>query len=271
MDVSVRGLTFDVVVSGPASDQPPVLLLHGFPQNGAMWDRVAAMLHGSGLSTIVMNQRGYSRGARPADVEAYRISECVADVIAVLDDLDVPRVHLVGHDWGAVVAWHVAAEHPDRVVTLTALAVPHPTAFGAAIATDDDQRRRSSYFQLFRQEGKAEQVLLRDNGEPIRAMFDGCPPDRVEAYVAPMLEPGALTAALNWYRAMGRTLACADVGVPTTYVWGERDIAVGATAARACGDHVSGPFDFVALDATHWMADEMPERVGEIILDRVKG
>jgi pimeloyl-ACP methyl ester carboxylesterase len=273
MDVSARGLTFEVVVSGPPSTdaQPPVLLLHGFPQNRAMWDRVEAFLHPMGQTTIVMDQRGYSPGARPADVSAYAIGECVSDVIAVLDQLDLPKVHLVGHDWGAVVAWHVTAEHPDRVATLTALAVPHPTAFGEAIATDDDQRQRSAYFQLFRQEGKAESVLLRDNGEPIRAMFAGCPPERVETYVAPMLEPGALTAALNWYRAMGRSMACPEVRVPTTYVWGERDIAVGRTAARACAAHVVGPFQFETLDASHWMADEMPEQVSEIILERIKG
>ncbi len=271
MDISVRGLSFDVVVSGPRADAAPVLLLHGFPQNSLMWDQVVALLHSHGRDTVTMDQRGYSPGARPAEVDAYRISECVADVVAVTDSLGLREVDLVGHDWGAMVAWHLAAERPERFRTLTALAVPHPAAFGAAVATDDDQKRRSSYFQLFRQEGKAEQLLLEDDGARLRAMFDGCPAGRVDRYVTPLFEPGALTAALNWYRAMGPSLPCAEIMVPTTYVWGERDTAVGATAARSCGQYVTGEYEFVSLDASHWMADEVPEQVSEIILDRAKG
>jgi pimeloyl-ACP methyl ester carboxylesterase len=158
------------------------------------------------------------------------------------------------------------------VVTLTALAVPHPAAFFEAISTDEDQQRRSSYFALFRQEGKAEHVLLDDDATRLRQIFHGCPPDRVETYVQPMQEPGALTAALNWYRAMdSHTSECPPVEVPTTYVWGENDVAVGAVAARACAKHVLGPYEFVTTDSSHWMADEMPERVSDAILERVAG
>lgn len=272
MDVSARGLVFDVTKTGPESTNLPVLLLHGFPQNSGMWDRVSAYLHANGLTTITMDQRGYSPGARPSEVEAYATRECVADVIAVLDQLDIPKVHLVGHDWGSMVAWHVAGEHEDRVATLTALSVPHPVAFGEAIATDEDQQRRSAYFGLFRQSGKAEDVLLEDDAVRMRAIFDGCPPDRVDMYVEPMQVPGALTAALNWYRAMdSSTTNCPPVNVPTSFVWGERDVAVGATAARACAKHVTGPFDLVSTDASHWLADEMPERVSDTILERVAG
>lgn len=272
MDVSVRGLTFDVTITGPDAAGPPVLLLHGFPQNSAMWDRVIAYLHANNLTTITMDQRGYSPGARPSEVEAYATGECVSDVVAVLDTLGVPTVHLVGHDWGAIVAWHLAGEHSDRIETLTALSVPHPVAFFEAISTDEDQRRRSSYFHLFRQEGKAERVLLEDDAVRLRRALDGCPPDRVDAYVRPLLAPAALTAALNWYRAMDSTTTnCPPTGVPTTFVWGERDVAVGLIAARACAKQVIGPYEFVTTDATHWLADEVPQRVTEAILERVTG
>src|SRR5690242_4881369 len=116
MQVNARGLVFDVDVSVP-SDGPAVLLLHGFPQTSHCWRRLAPQL--TGYRTIAPDQRGYSPGARPGDVEAYRVPELVADALALLDELDVDLAHVVGHDWGGAVAWQLAARHPERVATLT--------------------------------------------------------------------------------------------------------------------------------------------------------
>jgi pimeloyl-ACP methyl ester carboxylesterase len=271
MRVGVRGLRFDVSVAGPDGEQP-VLLLHGFPQNSTMWDEIAPVLHANGRSTIAVDQRGYSPGARPSDVDAYAMPECVADVIAILDELAVPVVDLVGHDWGAIVGWHLAAAHPDRVRTYTAVSVPHPTGFGAAIAHDEDQQRRSAYIGLFRKPGRAEDLLLEDDATRISAIFAGCPPERIEAFVAPMRDRSALTAALNWYRAMTpATMVCGRVSVPTTFVWGDADIAVGATAAQSCAEYVDGEFRFVPLlGVSHWIADEAPGALSEAILFRIE-
>lgn len=272
MKLSAREFTFDVSVGGSARvGHPPVLLLHGFPQNSSQWDRVTPVLHATGRATIAPDQRGYSPGARPSEVEAYHIRECVADAVAILDVLDAPQVDVVGHDWGSLVAWHLAASHPDRVRTLTAVSVAHPTAMGEAIATDEDQQRRSAYIGLFRQAGHAEDLLLADHGARLRAMFAGCPPTLIDAYAAPMLDRHALTCALNWYRAMDRaTTTCAAVSVPTTFVWGDADIAIGATAARACAAHVAGDYRFVPLaGVSHWIPDEAPEALSEAILDRI--
>lgn len=271
MNLSVRGLTFDVTVAGDPGGAP-VLLLHGFPQNATMWGRVAPMLHLAGRTTVAPDQRGYARGARPLDVDAYRIGEPVADAVAILDALDIERVDVVGHDWGALVAWHLAAAHPERVRTLTAVSVPHPVAMGTAVATDTDQRQRSAYMGFFRQTGTAEEALLAEHGARLRAVFDGCPPEYVDGYVKPLLEPGALTGALNWYRAMSpETMVCGPVDVPTTFVWGNRDIAIGRIAARSCADHVGTDYRFVELDASHWVPDEMPEKLAVEILDRAAG
>ena len=270
MKLFVRGLAFDVSVAGPDGDVP-VLLLHGFPQNATMWDEISPVLHAHGRPTIAPNQRGYSPGARPADVDAYAMSECVADALAILDEVDAPVVDLVGHDWGAIVGWHLAAEHPDRVRTLTALSVPHPTGFGAAIADDEDQQRRSAYVELFRQPGHAEDLLLEDNAMRITAMFTGCPPGRIEQFVAPMRDRAALTGALNWYRAITpETMKCARVSVPTTFIWGESDIAIGIAAARSCGAYVDGDYRFVPLiGVSHWIADEAPGALTEAILEQI--
>ncbi|MFC3500776.1 alpha/beta fold hydrolase [Micromonospora krabiensis] len=273
MRIDARGLTFDVRAGGP-EDGPAVLLLHGFPQHAGEWDEVVPALHAAGLRTYALDQRGYSPGARPADVAAYRVPELVADTTAVLDALGVDAAHVVGHDWGAVVAWGLAAQHPARVRTLTAVSVPHPAAFVYALNHDVRQKARSSYMALFRQPGgKAEKVLLALNAVALRRMLSGVgDATRVARYADPMREPGALTGALNWYRAMsGADLkAVGPVPVPTTYVWSDRDTAIGRTAAEACAAHVPGDYRFVELtDVSHWIPDEAPAALAEAILARV--
>jgi pimeloyl-ACP methyl ester carboxylesterase len=269
--IGARGLTFNVAAGGP-EDGDAVLLLHGFPQHAGEWAEVVPSLHAAGLRSYALNQRGYSPGARPSAIQDYRMAECVADAVAVLDALGVDAAHVVGHDWGAVVAWHLAARHPDRVRTLTAVSVPHPAAMAHALSTDSDQRGRSSYMQLFQQADKAEQVLLADDAAALRGMLTGVGAGRVDAYAEPMREPGALTGALNWYRAMSRAdmAGTGSVTVPTTYVWSDGDIAIGRTAAEACAGHVTGDYRFVTLSGvTHWIPDEAPAAVAEAVLARI--
>ena len=183
--------------------------------------------------------------------------------------------HLVGHDWGAIVAWGLAAAHPERVRTLTAVSVPHPAAMGHALANDPRQKAKSAYMALFRMPGKAEKVLLALHGAVLRRMLRGVgDAATVARYADPMREPGALTAALNWYRAMSGSdmKAVGPVTVPTTYVWSDRDVAVGRTAAEACAGHVTGDYRFVTLSGvSHWIPDEAPGPLAEAVLARVRG
>jgi pimeloyl-ACP methyl ester carboxylesterase len=271
MKLVLRGLTFDLHPAGPDSGRP-VLLLHGFPQHSGMWDLVTPALHAAGLRTFALDQRGYSPGARPAEVAAYAQAEATADVLALLDALELDSAYLVGHDWGAMVAWQVAARHPERVRTLTAVSVPHPVTFAEVLAHDPDQRQRSTYFQLFRQPGKAEQVLTEDGGRRLRELFGGLPGERVEGYVAPLLADGALTGALNWYRAMSGADAAGlgKVPVPTTFVWGDQDPAIGPVAAARCVEQVTGDYRFHALPGVgHWIADVAPDALATAILERI--
>ena len=268
--ITLGDLTFDVTTSGPA-DGAPVVLLHGFPESAASWEPVSARLNESGLRTYAPNQRGYSPGARPDGVDSYRIDHLVADVIGLLDALDLDTAQLVGHDWGAAVAWVVAARHPDRINSLTTVSVPHPGAFGWALREDADQKERSSYIRLLRMEGKAERVLLDDNAHSLRAMFgDVVPPALVDRHVALLSEPGALTAALNWYRAMTSDFEQTPaVTVPTTYVWSTGDQALGRAGAERCGEFVDAPYEFVVLDgATHWIPEQRPDALADAILMR---
>ncbi|GGM56721.1 epoxide hydrolase [Micromonospora sonchi] len=273
MRIDARGLRFDVITGGPEHGEP-VLLLHGFPQHAGEWNDVMPTLHVAGLRTYAMNQRGYSPGARPEAVEAYRLAELVADAAAVLDALGVDSAHVVGHDWGAVVGWALAAGHPERVRTLTAVSVSHPAAMAYALTHDPKQKARSAYMALFRRPGVAEKTLLALNASGLRRLLRGVGDDaRLAAYVDPMREPGALTAALNWYRAMSRTdlAATGPVTVPTTFVWSDRDVAIGRAAAEACAAHVRGDYRFVELAGiSHWIPDQVPTPLAEAILARVR-
>jgi pimeloyl-ACP methyl ester carboxylesterase len=282
IEIAANGLRFQARSAGDA-DRRQVLFLHGFPQTSLSWRHQLDAVAQAGMHGLAFDQRGYSPGARPPEVADYRIDALVGDVLAVLDAQSWTRFDLVGHDWGAMLAWVIASRHPDRVRSLTAVSVPHPRAFGAAFAGEgagaDDQRRRSSYIEVFRAEGGvAERALLGEDGsgDGLRAMFDasGLSSQSEEAreFVAVMREPGALTAALNWYRATDPA-TLADVGaitVPTLYVWSDEDIALGRSAAEATKDWVAGPYRFEVLSGvSHWIPETAPAELNRLLLEHL--
>lgn len=263
--------SIDLRVDGP-TDGDPVILLHGFPQTSLSWSGVAPILAASGLRVIAPDQRGYSPGARPVGVENYTGELLADDVALIADALGIDTFHLVGHDWGASIAWVTAVRHADRIDSLTAVSVPHLAAFGQSLQTSADQQQKSSYIQLFRVPGKTEDVLLADDAERLIGMYQGkVPADDVAAYVELLAQPGALSAALNYYRAMKAELSeLPVVTTPTTYVWSSGDMALGREGAERCGDFVDADYEFVELpDVTHWIPDEAPEALAEAILRRI--
>jgi pimeloyl-ACP methyl ester carboxylesterase len=271
MEIKARGMTFDLFDEGPR-DGEPVLLLHGFPQDHREFDLLLPRLHGAGLRTLALDQRGYSPGARPSDVRDYRITEPVADALAVLDTLGVERAHVVGHDWGAQVAWQLAAQHPERVRTMTAISVPHPKALLLAMRVRPTQRARFLYFQVFRT-AVSERLLLAGNAGALRAMLSPLG-DRAARYVDAMRDPARLTAGLNWYRGLnGKDLAGVGViKVPTTYIWSDRDGVVARTAALRTRDWVEADYQFVVLRGiSHWVPEQAPAATAEAIVARIKG
>lgn len=267
-----NGLAFNVAEQGEAGGRA-VLLLHGFPQTHRCYDALAQRLVPHGLRLLAPDQRGYSPGARPIEVEAYAIGELAGDAARILDACGIEQADVVGHDWGAVVGWALAATRPERVRTLTAVSVPHPRAMGAALADENSgQRERSAYIQLFRQPGKAEDVLLEDDAARLRAVFEPLPQSAAEPHVRALSDPATLTAALNWYRAMRAEVSAAlpRVSVPTTYVWSSGDIAIGRAAAELCAGQVTGPYRFVELDGiSHWIPDQAPDALAAAVLERL--
>jgi pimeloyl-ACP methyl ester carboxylesterase len=271
---SRSGLSFDVRDGGPR-EAAAVVLLHGFPQDATSWARVEPLLHDAGLRTLAPDQRGYSPGACPGGRAAYRIEELVEDVVALLDAAALPRAHLVGHDWGGGVAWEVAARHPDRIATLTVLSTPHPAALGWAYRHDRHQRRMSWYMAAFQLPWLPEQWLSRTMWRTLRD--SGMPPLDAARDARRFAEPAALTGPIGWYRALPRirrgTLAAAPARqrgtVPTTYLWGRHDIALGRAAAQRTGACVGADYRFVELDAGHWLPQTHPGDVARAVIEGV--
>lgn len=264
------GLTFDVVDSGPL-DGIPVVLLHGFPQRATSWEAVAARLHDHGLRTFAPDQRGYSPGARPRSRFAYRTANLVSDVVALCEKIGRP-VHLVGHDWGAAIAWGAAARRPDRVTSLTAVSVGHPRAWVTSFAMGD-QARRSSYMVPF-QTRWAERALSRRGGWGERLMRSWGMNDEMLAQLdREMVGDGALRGALGWYRSMPLISPhdFATIRVPTTFVWSDQDATMSRTMALRTKRHVEAPYRFVEIaGATHFLPTKRPDDVSAAIVERVR-
>jgi pimeloyl-ACP methyl ester carboxylesterase len=267
----VRGdLVFDVTEAGP-SDGEPVLLLHGFPQHASSWEALVPLLTEQGYRTLAMNQRGYSPEATPRGRGAYRVPDLVDDAVAVIDLLAAGKAHVVGHDWGAVVAWGLAAARPDKVRTLTALSVPHTGAFLSSMLRSR-QILKSWYMGMFQLPWLPERLL---NAAYVRSMVrSGQTLEHARRDAAEFSGPKSFTGPLNWYRALPLSNPRATqvpVSTPTLFIWGDGDDFITRAAALRCAKYVTGPFRFETLrGASHWLADETPAEVAALLLAHLK-
>jgi pimeloyl-ACP methyl ester carboxylesterase len=265
-------LVFDVHDSGPA-DGPVVILLHGFPQNNTCWDAITPRLTAQGYRCLAPNQRGYSPGARPRARLAYRTAELVADVGALIDASGANEVHLVGHDWGAAVAWGVAGAMPDRLATVTPVSVPHPKALVKAILTSR-QFIASWYMYFFQLPWLPEFALSSRNGRIAKkALVDiGLEPGPSERYIRAMLEPGAFRGGINWYRGLPLSNFAQPKGgritVPTMYVWSDEDAALLSKAAYATERYVLADYRFEVIEkVSHWIPEQRPDELAGLLID----
>jgi len=269
---TIKEFHFTVETAGPAAG-PAVLLLHGFPQTRHMWRHQLRALAEAGFRAVAPDQRGYSAGARPTMVESYASELLTADALALMDICGARRFHLVGHDWGGQLAWLIAAGHPDRVATLTMFSRPHPAAFARAMAEDPEQAKRSQHHTAFRQP-EAINRLRQDNFKMLRAGLEreGIAPENLDAHFRTLSEPGALEAAINWYRA--NNIASAEiptVSAPTLYIWGTADASVGRCAAELTAQFVSGPYRFVQIEGGgHFIVDQFPDRIAQLVIEHLR-
>jgi pimeloyl-ACP methyl ester carboxylesterase len=268
--VSARGMRFDAMAVGPV-DGPLVVLLHGFPESAAEWTHVMPLLAAHGLRAVAFDQRGYSPGARPEGVDAYHHVQLGDDVVAVAAELGHDRFHLVGHDWGALVAWSLAGLRPENVASLSIVSVPHPRAFADARANDPDQQERSAYIAFFKTPDEPEKAFLADDADMLRRAFAEIDPEIAAAHVRVHTDPGAMTATLNWYRAWDDSLDdTPPITVPTLFVWSDDDVALGRAGAEATADFVEGPYRFEVFEGlSHWIPEVAPERLAALLVEQV--
>jgi len=262
---------FDARHAGP-EDGELVVLLHGFPQTSYCYREALSVLGEAGYHAVAPDLRGYSEQARPTEVEDYRIELLVGDVLGIVGALGVERFHLVGHDWGGVIAWKVAADHGARLHSLTVLSTPHIDALRAAEQDpSSDQAMRSAFLDRFTGEGGARSLLaLGESG--LRLMYTGIDPDDIEYYVSQVGNEEVLDNALNYRRANGISpIEIGPIAVDTLYVHGADDQAFGPDAAAGTADHIDADYRFESLEGVnHWVPDIEAQLVGAWILQHVQ-
>jgi pimeloyl-ACP methyl ester carboxylesterase len=261
--IKANGFEFRCRQAG--SEGEPVVLLHGFPETSAQWSELMLELVAAGYRCLAPDQRGYSPGARPADVAEYALDRAVSDVIALADAVGFDRFHLVGHDWGAAVGWNLLREHAQRVASWVALSVPHLASYGAAFELPE-HRDKVAYISDILVPGRVEAALSQNGFERLYQSWALSGPQHVHDYESVFRQPGALTAMLCWYRATfgdrarrERAFAPFEVSTPTLTLWGNRDHAVGRPATLGERKLMRGPYRFVELDAGHWLMHEAGE------------
>ena len=268
-------LVFDALVAG-AKDAPLVLMLHGFAESMHCWDAQAAALADMGYRALAPSQRGYSAGARPdpRDFPSYHIDRLMDDAMAIVaaSGHGDRRFHLAGHDWGGSIAWALADRYPERIASLTVLSRPHPNAFNRALA-DGDQAHRSRHHKAFLEPDAAD-VVLADDCKWLRERWaaNGMPPQAMTKHLSVLGNKDAMEAALAWYRARGAIRGpLGPINVPTLFIWGDADDTVGRVAAEGTVDFIAAPYRFEVLPgAGHFAADQMPDRVSELMLAHIR-
>ncbi|MGH1572620.1 alpha/beta fold hydrolase [Methylobacterium sp. P31] len=266
--VTLPEVSLNVAEAGPASG-PPTLLLHGFPEFWYGWRHQIGPLAEAGLRVIVPDQLGYGLSDKPPGIDAYHLDRLAGDVLALADAYGFSTVRLVGHDWGGLVAWWVASRHPERIDRLAILNAPHPAIVGAYMRHHPGQWLRSAYVGLFQLPGLPERLLTADRCRTLRRALTttsrpgAFAPAEIDRYVEAWLQPGAMTAMLNWYRALVRLPRATPprVRVPTLILWGRQDTALQPGLAEAslafCDD---GRIQWYER-ASHWLAHEEPAAV----------
>jgi pimeloyl-ACP methyl ester carboxylesterase len=279
--VCTNQIDLHVMTDGPENGTP-VVLLHGFPEFHYGWRKQVPALVDSGFRVIVPDQRGYNLSDKPRGISAYGVNILARDVIGLFDHFGIQKARLVGHDWGAAVAWAVALKHPDRLEKLAVLNVPHPDVMTRFVLNNPAQRKRSWYIFFFQIPFLVEWMLGRNDYEALARMLTRSgrkhtfmPADLVE-YKKAWSQKGALTGMLNWYRAAVRSglrfalrrknLPAHRVKVPTLMLWGKRDVALGVDMLQPSIE-LCDQGKFVLFDkATHWVQHDEPDEVNKRLI-----
>ncbi len=278
--IKTNGVQLHVVQAGP-SDGPLVILLHGFPEFWYGWRRQIDALAEQGFRVWVPDQRGYNLSDKPKGIAAYNLDNLSADVIGLIEAAGQQQTYLVGHDWGAAVAWWTACKYPERLKKLVILNVPHHKVFRKRLATDNEQRLRSWYAAFFQIPFLPEALIGFGNTEGFaRTLRQSSRPGAfsdadLAEYRQAWGQPGALTSMLNWYRSVAQTppkqAPDSRVKMPTLILWGKQDHALkwemAEDSVKLCDD---GRVIYLE-NATHWVQHEEAETVNREMIGFLRG
>ena len=273
-NITANGVNLHVVHAGPEQGEP-LILLHGFPEFWYGWRKQIEYFSARGFRLIVPDQRGYNQSDKPQGIAAYNLDLLAADIVGLMDAGGYDRVNLVGHDWGAFVAWWIGIKYPQRLKKLVILNVPHPAVFSRYIRSHPAQMRKSWYIFAMQLPWLPEKLLSANQYASLASAITSSanPGAFTEAdlseYRRAWSQPGAVTGMINWYRAIYRSKAqppaSVRVTVPTHIIWGKRDHVLSWQMAeeslKFCDD---GRLEFIDT-ATHWVQHEEPERVNSLI------
>jgi pimeloyl-ACP methyl ester carboxylesterase len=276
IDVPSNGIRLHVVLAGDPAGQP-VVLLHGFPEFWYGWRHQIPALSQAGFRLILPDQRGYNLSEKPMGVGSYALADLVKDVLGLIDHFGYRQVDLVGHDWGAAVAWQTATVFPERIRRLVIMNVPHPAVMATYLAKSPAQVLRSWYIAFFQVPGLADRLLRMQNYAVLGHLLVGSgkaetfSADDLVEYRKAWSQPGSLTAMINWYRAIARHRPAFAVDprihLPTLMIWGKRDVALGFAMVRPsfelCDQCRLRIFD----EATHWVQHDASDQVNQVLIE----
>ena len=269
--IALQDLEFDCRVSGDEQDEL-IIMLHGFPETSIMWQGLMDRLSTLGFYCLAPDMRGYSENACPKGVKNYTLKKLGQDILNLADAVDKNKFHLIGHDWGAGIGWYVVYNHPDRIWSWTGLSVPHTRAFSKAIIVDKDQQKKSRYIKWFLLPFLPEMFIRKNDFQKFKRLWKHSSPEEVDHYLSVFRRKKSLTAALNYYRAnigKGKMERIGEITVPTLFIWGKNDFAIGSFAAENCHKYIKGPYTYLALNGGHWLIQSNYSEVETAIVEHI--
>ena len=274
--IETNGICLHVVQAGPKSGIP-VILLHGFPEFWYGWRKQIPALVEAGCRVILPDQRGYNLSDKPKSIKNYEVYTLVEDIIGLINALEYEKVNLVGHDWGAVVAWVLASKYPERLHRLSIMNAPHPAVMKRFLQRDLEQIRRSWYVFFFQLPWLPEAGMRADNWRGAERALRGSgkihtfTKEDIQKYKEAWSQPGAMTAMINWYRAavfyQPPVPKDPRIKVPTLMMWGMKDFALSHRMARPSMDYVDEGNLIFFPESTHWVQRDAAEEVNHYLID----
>lgn len=274
--VDANGLKFNCRIAGDPSASP-IILLHGWPETSHLWEKLMQDLAREGYYCIAPDQRGYSPEARPSSKKSYLIKELAGDILSIADQLNIERFQLIGHDWGSAIGYQVCIEDKQRVIRYISMSVPHLQAFGEALNNNKEQQKMSKYMKVLLLPWLPENKLAAKNFKALKEIWNESTPEQITEYLKVLGSKKAIKASLNYYRANYKPMKkiAKKEGFPfcdveNLFLWGKKDIAISRGAAEANEHFINAEYQFLEIEAGHWLIQEAYESVKEAVVNFLK-